>query len=114
MLLGKTMARDVRSCTGAPLVASSALRGSETYASVSMADAPMFNQSDAMRAMAAKYLWLAKDTEDPIERSKFFDYAMIYAQLSEQAEWPETSSPIVERRDGPERANVIVARPHGR
>ena len=51
----------------------------------------MFRQRDAPRVMAAKYLRLAKDTEDPRERSKFFDYAMAYAQLSEQSERCETS-----------------------
>jgi hypothetical protein len=78
----------------------------------------MFDQSDAFRAMAAKYLRLAKDTNDPRERSKFIDYAMIYAQLSEQAERRETSRPMVggdvERRDGSERGKVFVARSHGR
>ena len=77
----------------------------------------MLNQSVAMRVMASKYLRLAKDTKDPRERSKFFDYAMIYAQLSEQAERREASRPIaggdVERRDVPERGDV-VARSHGR
>src|ERR1051326_1099637 len=46
----------------------------------------MFHQRDAMRVMAEKYLRLARSAADPRERSKFFDYAMIYAQLSEQAE----------------------------
>jgi hypothetical protein len=78
----------------------------------------MFDQTDAFRVMAVKYLRLAKDTKDAGERSKFIDYAMIYAQLSEQAERRDTSRPIaardVERRDVPERGNVIVAQPHGR
>jgi len=52
----------------------------------------MLNQSDAMRVMAAKYFQLAKDTKDQRERSKFFDYAMLYAQLSKQAEQRETST----------------------
>jgi hypothetical protein len=38
-----------------------------------------------MRAMAERYLRLAKTTKDVRERRKFFDYAAIYAQLSEQA-----------------------------
>ena len=78
----------------------------------------MFDQSEAFRAMAAKYLRLAKDTEDPRERSKFIDYAMLYAQLSEQAEWRETPRPTIggdaERRNVPERGNIIVIRSHGR
>ena len=77
----------------------------------------MLNQRVAMRVMASKYLRLAKDTKDPRERSKFFDYAMIYAQLSEQAERRQTSRPMaggdVERRDASERGDVI-ARSHGR
>ena len=51
---------------------------------------PMFNHSDTMRVMAAKYLRLARNTDDPRARSKFVNYAMIYAQLSEQAERRET------------------------
>lgn len=39
----------------------------------------------AMRALAEKYLRLAKTSDNPRERSKFIDYAMLYAQLSEQA-----------------------------
>ena len=78
----------------------------------------MFSQNDSYRSMAAKYLRLAKDTEDPLERSKFVEYAMIYAQLSEQAEPRETLRPMaggdVERRNVPERGNVISARRHGR
>ena len=50
----------------------------------------MFNHSDNLRVMAAEYLRLAKDTKDPAERSKFFDYARAYAQLSEQVERRET------------------------
>lgn len=45
----------------------------------------MRNHSDTMRAMAERYLRLAKTTKDARERRKFFDYATIYAQLSEQA-----------------------------
>ena len=70
----------------------------------------MFNHSNAMRAMATKYLQLAKDTKDPIERGKFFDYARLYAQLSAREEWRETSGPMavrdVERRDVPERGDA--------
>ena len=50
----------------------------------------MLNHSDAFRVMATKYLRLAKNTDDPMERSKFLGYAMIYAQLSEQSERRET------------------------
>ena len=53
----------------------------------------MVNHSSVLRAMAAKYLRLAKSSVDPGERSKFFDYAMIYAQLSEQAERREEQKP---------------------
>ena len=48
----------------------------------------------AMRALAEKYLRLAKMSDNPRERTKFIDYAMLYAQLSEQAR----------RRDGSARA----------
>jgi hypothetical protein len=57
----------------------------------------MLNQSDAMRVMAERYLRLAKTTKDPRERSKFFDYAFVYAQLSKQAERRETCKPMVGR-----------------
>ena len=73
----------------------------------------MFSQSDTMRAMAAKYLRLAKDAKNSRERSKFFDYAMIYAQLSEQAERRETSRATagdLERRDVPGRRRDTIAR----
>jgi hypothetical protein len=77
----------------------------------------MFDQSEAFRVMAAKYLRLAKGTEDPRERSKFFDYAMLYAQLSQQSERRKTSRAMaggdVERRHASERGDV-VARSHGR
>ena len=46
----------------------------------------MAHQSEAMRAMAQRYLRLARTTQDARERSKFFDYAMLYAQLCEQSE----------------------------
>ena len=39
-----------------------------------------------MRAMAERYLRLAKTTSEPTERTRFLDYASIYAQLSEQSE----------------------------
>lgn len=51
----------------------------------------MPHQSVALRRMASKYLRLAQDTGDPGERAKFFDYAMLYAQLSEQSERREAS-----------------------
>lgn len=46
----------------------------------------MAHQSEAMRAMAQRYLRLARTTRDARERTKFFDYAMLYAQLCEQSE----------------------------
>ena len=46
----------------------------------------MLKQADAMRAMAERYLRLAETTSEPKERTKFLDYASIYAQLSEQSE----------------------------
>jgi len=73
----------------------------------------MFDKSDAFRAMAAKYLRLAKDTKDPRERSKFFSYAMLCAQFSEHSERREISRAMaggdVEWRNVPERGNVKVA-----
>jgi hypothetical protein len=51
----------------------------------------MLNQCDTLRVMAAKYLRMAKSAADPSERSKFFNYAMFYAQMSEQAERREAS-----------------------
>jgi hypothetical protein len=77
----------------------------------------MLNQSGAMRVMAERYLRLAKTTKDPRERSKFFDYAFVYAQLSEQAERRETYKPLAggetEHRNVPGRGDV-VSRPRGR
>ena len=46
--------------------------------------------------MASKYLRLAKETKDRRDRRKFFDYAMIYAQLSEQSERRETAKAMAE------------------
>ena len=46
----------------------------------------MAHQSEAMKAMAQRYLRLARTTKNARERTKFFDYAMLYAQLSEQSE----------------------------
>ena len=79
---------------------------------------PMFHQSDAMRAMAQKYLRLARSAPDARERSKYFDYAMVYAQLSEQAERLRAASKAMagadrERKDDFERGDA-VARSHGR
>jgi len=79
---------------------------------------PMVHQSDAMRAMAQKYLRLARSAPDAGERSKFFDYAMVYAQLSEQAERLRAASKAMagadrERKDDFERGDV-VARSRGR
>jgi hypothetical protein len=82
-----------------------------------MEDAPTLTESDTMRAMAARYFRLAKDTEDQRERSKYFDYAMVYAQLSRKAGQRETSTAMaggdVESRNVPERGDVL-ARSHGR
>ena len=46
----------------------------------------MAHQSEAMRAMARRYLRLAWTTNDARERTKFVGYAVLYAQLSEQSE----------------------------
>ena len=43
----------------------------------------MQNQSDTIRLLAQKYLQLAKTTDDPQERSKFLNYAALYADLFE-------------------------------
>jgi hypothetical protein len=40
----------------------------------------------ALRVLAGKYLRLARTTADPRERSKFFHYAAVYADLSERSE----------------------------
>jgi hypothetical protein len=53
----------------------------------------MFTQNDLYRSMAAKYLRLARDTKDPLECSKFIDYAMICAQLLDQGERREEQEP---------------------
>jgi len=45
----------------------------------------MMSHGHAMRALAEKYLRLAKTSHNPSERTKFIDYATLYAQLSEQA-----------------------------
>ena len=78
----------------------------------------MFNHSDNLRVMAEEYLRLANDTEDPRVRSKFFDYATAYAQLSERAERRETSRAKaggdVERRDVSRNRGDGIARHHGR
>jgi hypothetical protein len=41
----------------------------------------MRNQAKALRALAERYLRLAKTTADPRERNKFFTYAAVYADL---------------------------------
>ena len=46
----------------------------------------MRNQAKALRALAERYLRLAKTTTDPRERNKFFTYAAVYADLSERSE----------------------------
>ena len=56
----------------------------------------MFNKTDAMRAMAERYLRLAKTASEPNERAKFLDYASIYAQLSEQSERQDAQKTIAE------------------
>jgi len=53
----------------------------------------MTNHGCAMRALAEKYLRLARTSDNPRERSKFIDYAMLYAQLSEQARRREELPP---------------------
>jgi hypothetical protein len=45
----------------------------------------MRNQAKALRVLAEKYLRLAKTTADPRERNKFFNYAAVYAHLSERS-----------------------------
>ena len=57
----------------------------------------MLHESDTMRAIAGRYLRLAKDTKDRRDRKKFFDYAMVYVQLSEQAERREASKTTLPR-----------------
>ena len=42
----------------------------------------MRNQAKALRALAERYLRLAKTTADPRVRNKFFNYAAVYADLS--------------------------------
>ena len=55
-------------------------------------------QADAMRVMAERYLSLAKASSEPGERTKFFDYASIYAQLPEQAERQDAPATVVDTR----------------
>jgi hypothetical protein len=45
----------------------------------------MNHHGPVMRALAEKYLRLAKTSHSATDRSRFIDYAMLYAQLSEQA-----------------------------
>lgn len=56
----------------------------------------MQKQADAMRAMAERYLRLAMTTSNPKERTKFLDYASIYAQLSEQSKRKEAPTIAVD------------------
>ena len=56
----------------------------------------MFNKTDAMRAMAERYLRLARAASEPNERAKFLDYASIYAQLSEQSERQDTQNTVAQ------------------
>jgi len=60
----------------------------------------MPKQADAMRAMAERYLRLAKTTSEPTERARFLDYASIYAQLSEQSERQESQATDVDKEPG--------------
>ena len=46
----------------------------------------MRNQAKALRALAERYLRLGETTADPRERNKFFNYAAVYADLSERSE----------------------------
>ena len=75
----------------------------------------MFNRSDVMRVIAAKYLRLAKEARDRGKRSKLLDRAMIYGQLSERAARRKNSR-MMERRDVSQRSErrEAVARSHGR
>ncbi len=68
----------------------------------------MLNHGHALRALAEKYLRLAKTTDNARERSRFIDYAMLYAQLSEQARRrgrpaAATRANAWEERDAPRR-----------
>ena len=46
----------------------------------------MPNHAKALRALAERYLRLAKTTVDSRERNKFFNYAAVYAELSARSE----------------------------
>ena len=63
----------------------------------------MRHHGTVMRALAEKYLRLARTSDNPRERSKFIDYAMLYAQLSEQARRREGPTPPPEAYDVPRR-----------
>jgi len=63
----------------------------------------MLKQADGMRAMAERYLRLAKATSEPEERTKFLDYASLYAQLSEQSERREASTIVLDTRSAKQR-----------
>jgi hypothetical protein len=71
----------------------------------------MTHHGSAMRALAEKYLRLAKTSHDGRERSKFIDYAMLYAQLSEQARRREGPASI---SDQPDREDHDVRRRYAR
>ncbi len=71
------------------------------------------NHGVVMRALAEKYLRLARTSHNPSERSKFIDYAMLYAQLSEQARRRDGSSPTA-RRSASEAQDVPGRYAHGR
>jgi len=81
-----------------------------------MVDAPLFNQSGAMRATAARYLKRSRDTKDRRERGKFLDYAVAYARLAQQLKLREASWAMargnMERADASNRGDGL-ARSHG-
>lgn len=57
----------------------------------------MLTHANVMRAMAERYLRMAQMTSEPEQRTKFLDYASIYAQLSEQSEREESRAPVTDR-----------------
>ena len=46
---------------------------------------------ETISLMAQRYLQLARTTGDPRERSRFLDYAALYAELSEQRQTATTA-----------------------
>jgi hypothetical protein len=51
----------------------------------------MQNQADTLRVMMEKYLRLARTTDDPQARSKYLNYAAVYAELSGRSERRQTA-----------------------